>query len=395
MAANFSNSTPTAPAGYTNGTWQFDLSGNISVYVPSSILTNQNTSLVSLLPGDVLVWNGSEWINSSFPIPAGAPGDIQYNDGGALGGSSATIDAAGNIIDRTGTLVIGNISVLPAYQQSLLYTAQNSINQIIPAGGSRNNIGSIFQFGGYCPDLNTGMIGMSGSVASPSPYGCFGLYKQAIITSNSNFGAASGFSADSYAQDSTVANGTLIGGQFSSWNNGGSIIFAEGLSVEVGGNVPGFGTGPTGILYSVGFELVGIASDVSSGTSIGFWIDYDSGTSSGIYGLNRYALKFDTDAQSAFNGVIGWQNTGLTAIDAGLSKLATNSVALGNGAQGDASGSLSLTNTLMQPIAPPTSALTAGTKGQIVFGTDGNLYVCTATGTATHATWTKATLTSV
>jgi hypothetical protein len=47
------------------------------------------------------------------------------------------------------------------------------------------------------------------------------------------------------------------------------------------------------------------------------------------------------------------------------------------------------------PTTPPTSAATAGTQGQILAGTDGNLYFCSVTGGIGEATWNVLSMTAV
>jgi hypothetical protein len=76
MAADLSNSTPVALAGYTNGTWQFDGSGNISVCFPTPIFTDLNTDVTSLIPGDILVWNGTTWVNASISFDLSGLNDV-------------------------------------------------------------------------------------------------------------------------------------------------------------------------------------------------------------------------------------------------------------------------------------------------------------------------------
>jgi len=58
-------------------------------------------------------------------------------------------------------------------------------------------------------------------------------------------------------------------------------------------------------------------------------------------------------------------------------------------------GGSEYTTVQLTPVTPPTSAATAGTIGQLVAGTDGNLYFCSATGVATAATWNVLTMTAV
>ena len=70
MSSNLNDTIPAAPAGYTNGKWQTDGSGNDSVCVPSPFLTEADVVITSLIPGDVLVWNGTDWVNA---LPAFGP----------------------------------------------------------------------------------------------------------------------------------------------------------------------------------------------------------------------------------------------------------------------------------------------------------------------------------
>ena len=299
MAANFSNSTPAAPAGYVNGTWQFDLSGNVSVYVPTSILTDQNTSLVSLLPGDVLVWNGSEWVNSSIPgpfLPLAGNGPTDPMTGEIFGNSNFTSSVLGNIT--------GGFSILDA-----------SGNQFLS---------------GYSSGTGTPLVGY----LAPIPTGVFFFIsgnQDVLELGNGGVGFP----------NFQLVNYTGTAGVINNYGSSSLVLFGQPVKID-GGN-----TSANQVIIS--------------GTSIDI--------------LSGIPLQWNADS--------------------GISRLDADSLAIGNGTQGNTSGSLSLTNILSQPVTPPTSAATAGTKGQIVTGTDGNLYVCTNTGTATHATWKVATLTSV
>ena len=98
MSTNFNNTTPAAPLGYTNVLWQTDGSGNDSAYVPTSILTDLNTFITSLVPGDVLVWNGTEWVNS---MP---PSGIVLEHNGTLNADQFLL----NLIAGTGMTVADN-----------------------------------------------------------------------------------------------------------------------------------------------------------------------------------------------------------------------------------------------------------------------------------------------
>jgi hypothetical protein len=97
MAADFTNTTPVAPAGYTNVTWQFDGAGNISACVPTSILTDANTFITSLMPGDVLVWNGTDWVNATSPSV-----ELEVN------GTPNVVQSLLNLIQGTGIIIVDN-----------------------------------------------------------------------------------------------------------------------------------------------------------------------------------------------------------------------------------------------------------------------------------------------
>jgi hypothetical protein len=81
MSTNFNDSVPAAPANNTNVKWQTDGSGNDSAYVPTPFLVETDVLITSLIPGDILVWNGATWVNA-FPVfPANTP---------AIGGQALT-----------------------------------------------------------------------------------------------------------------------------------------------------------------------------------------------------------------------------------------------------------------------------------------------------------------
>lgn len=55
--------------------------------------------------GQALIWNGSAWVPGSIS-PGGSTGQIQYNNGGAFGGTTATFNSGTGITTFAGALVL-------------------------------------------------------------------------------------------------------------------------------------------------------------------------------------------------------------------------------------------------------------------------------------------------
>ncbi len=86
MSSNFNDTTPSAPAGNTNVSWQTDGSGNDSAYVPTSLITEADAIISSLVAGDVLVWNGSVWVNAGLPAIISLNLPVYANNAAAITG---------------------------------------------------------------------------------------------------------------------------------------------------------------------------------------------------------------------------------------------------------------------------------------------------------------------
>jgi hypothetical protein len=88
-------------------------------------------------------------------------------------------------------------------------------------------------------------------------------------------------------------------------------------------------------------------------------------------------------------------SSGTPVYNSGISRLSDGSLAIGNGNEWDFSGALSLTTlNIKATVTAPTSAVTAGTVGQII-AHDTLLYFCSVTGVAGSATWNIINLTAV
>jgi hypothetical protein len=195
-------------------------------------------------------------------------------------------------------------------------------------------------------------------------------------------------------------------------------------SLAIGNGTAGDKSGSLSLTYILngGFDMY-IQGDASgSGWQLGY---YQSGL-----GLGPTASVF-------------WGSVNAHSMDAGISRLAAASLAIGNGTAGDYSGSLKLTHlvfpsagdetwngdTSISRVSPnviqigntsgtpdasgtlkcatliegstltPASATTAGVTGQIAWqgtnGTTGQIFICTSGGTAGSAIWMAATLAKV
>ena len=375
-----------------------------------------NTFFVSLMAGDVLVYNGFDWTNAPLPSIAAwsnLTGDLTETqvipfDGGTPGtpdsgisriaaatlaiGNGTAGDYSGSLkltnLTLTSSIVLGDFASLPAFLtsggQSEGYPSVNYVSVVIPNGVEHNSVSAGTLFNTYCADPNIYAVGLNSSCLST--IGAYGIYSQAMLASGASFGTATAFSGDVYLEDSTINNSANYGMGFGMWPHGGANNYFVGSIIYIGppGTSP-YTTDLTGTVWANCYEANAAFSDPATGTSIGFYIDPET-SGSGIKGATRYALKFDTTAQSAFNGVIGWQNTGLTALDTGISRLGAASLAMGNGTNGDYSGSLTLANLILSATQSPASNA-AGTAGQLAY--DGSfIYVCISSGV-----WKRAALT--
>ncbi len=333
---------------------------------------------------NLLVWeNPSLGIDTG--LSRGAAGAV-YVGNGTAGDYSGSLKLTN--LTLTSSIVLGDFASLPAFLtsggQSEGYPSVNYVSVVIPNGVEHNSVSAGTLFNTYCADPNIYAIGLNSSCLST--IGAYGIYSQAMLASGASFGTATAFSGDVYLEDSTINNSYNFGMGFGMWPHGGANNYFVGSIIYIGlPETSPYTTDLTGTVWANCYEANAAFSDPATGTSIGFYIDPET-SGSGIQGATRYALKFDTTAQSAFNGVIGWQNTGLTALDTGISRLGAASLAMGNGTNGDYSGSLTLANLILSATQSPASNA-AGTAGQLAY--DGSfIYVCISSGV-----WKRAALT--
>jgi hypothetical protein len=131
-------------------------------------------------------------------------------------------------------------------------------------------------------------------------------------------------------------------------------------------------------------------------------------TSFGNGAIQTFDTSFNLKYQNVVGGVnvsseseLGWANsTNITTIDTSISRASANVVQIGNtGGTPDASGTLKCATLIEGATLTPASATTAGVTGQIAWqgtnGTTGQIFICTAGGSAGGAIWMAATLAKV
>ena len=131
-APNFNATTPAAPGGNTNVTWQVSGS-NVSGYVPAG----------------------------GGGTPGGTNGDLQYNNSGAFGGSAATISAAGTITipeNQSITDAAGNLIQFAATGLTLFDSAFDGI-------GFSPSSSSIYVAAGVGGRFTTNTLSLLGAAA--------------------------------------------------------------------------------------------------------------------------------------------------------------------------------------------------------------------------------------
>jgi hypothetical protein len=294
-----------------------------------------------------------ELISSPGGLPGGFNGDIQYNNNGNLGGSAATITAAG---------AIGALSITATSATFVTATVTSTLElqtaTIVDSLGSTGTVGQALESTG------TGV-------------------KWAAVSSTETWAALTG--AMTYTQVAPWYNAT------STVDSGISRLGAASLAIGNGtaGDYSGTLQLKTLILNNGGAQ--GSLQFVNANNAISFVSNYmrfvNQGNSLAGIDLNANFLEAST-------GVYGFSSAAnnFTAADTGISRLAAGSIAVGNGISGNTSGQITATtHTVAASGAAPTSAGTAGTVGQII-ANGGKLYFCSASGSAGSATWNTITL---
>lgn len=215
----------------------------------------------------------------------------------------------------------------------------------------------------------------------------------------SNYWTGSASAQDTWTLGSSLAAGTNGASTLSISHSGSS----GAAAVKVNVNNYTFGSGSGNTTFTLG------NSGSSATLSIFGGLTLSAGNNSSLVlngtgtnpvliqssGANNIGLNSSAQLIGLSSIVYAWSSTSnVTSIDTGLSRLAANSVAVGNGAAGNTSGTLTAGTLIEATTLSPTSAATAGVTGQIAWDS-GKVYVCTAGGIAGAATWKAAALSAV
>jgi hypothetical protein len=170
-----------------------------------------------------------------------------------------------------------------------------------------------------------------------------------------------------------------------------TLAIGNGAAGDVSGvlrcqTIGGTGANVVASIFASGFYAYGASAFAAFWDGGVYSIKIQSGAGSGAG-----VVALGSAAEVAFSST----TTGGGANDTGISRTAAGTIAIGNGTVGNKSGTVTLTNLILNPASgAPTSAATAGVTGQLMsFG--GVVYFCSVGGAAGSATWNKLNMTAV
>ena len=267
-----------------------------------------------------------ELISSPGGLPGGFNGDIQYNNNGNLGGSAATITAAGAINALSITATSATIGALTA-------TAENIVTSTITSAFiTTATVTSTLELQTATIVDSLGSTGTVGQALESTGTGV----KWAAVSSTETWAALTGAMtatqvAPWYNATSTIDSGiSRLGAASLAIGNGTAGDFSGSIKATTflaanGGSTTGFQfVNGDGYYHPVGAGNSYILGDNGAVALADFiWL------SSTSYGIS-----------AGPSGVHGWGNVG-SSLTAGLSSLGAASLAIGNGTASDTTGNLS------------------------------------------------------
>lgn len=369
MPSNFNSTTPAAPAGGVNVIFQTDGNGNDSAYLPSSAAS-----------------------------PGGLNGDIQYNNNGVFGGSDAQVSAAGSVFIPEGQILEwtssggyspadytnaaisqlasntlafgdgtpGDVSGAAAmtalvlfgsssyYDYDLFHTtiysgAEQNWSLILPPNSGTT--GQVLTTNGtgvtYWSTVSGGGGGTPGGSTGDIQYNNGGSFGGSLATINAagsvTIPVAQAIFWGTDTSISRISGGLLAIGQGSIGSEtGGIILNTINLGDEFYDNT-GYAGANGWVLSSTGTKTLWInpATSLAVPGSIGD-ILYNNG---GVMGAALATITATGSITIPDTQVITWSGAAYSSV--GLSQLAADTLAVGNGSESDVSGAMAMTGLIL------------------------------------------------
>jgi len=282
-------------------------------------------------------------------LPAGFSGDIQYNNGGVLGGSAATVDALGNIgalsvtattatitneIATTATVTTDHVTNSTIVTATVTSTLELQTATIVDSLGSTGTVGQALE--------STGTGVKWAAVSSAETWAALTgamTYTQVAPWYNATSTVDSGISRLG-AASLAIGNGTA--GDFTGALKLGTMILAGGTSntlvlsaVNSAINFGSNNSGPTGLV-----TWLNNSAQVKLGIGAGEYtnLDFEIFSAGLTGGAGDIAVFNHTTGSMALPSpaVYGWSSTAAAqgTVDSGISRLGAASLAIGNGTAG-------------------------------------------------------------
>ena len=327
--------------------------------------------------GDLYIGTGSssapfvELIASAGGSPGGFNGDIQFNNNGVLGGANVATDSVGNF--AINTLAVGS-------------TTDNGISRLGAASLAIGN-GTAGNYSGNLTLNSTSYVptapGQSSiAIASPSASDASLIIRNdGTLAGFDHLSAIRLIRAEGNIEISRNANLNLAAGTWTSDD-----ATEQGQVIEWGNSGFQIYVFPVGATNPLALEECCAWYDNGAGPRMEVMVttNFDSGAPV-IFGDNAYCNGL---LKLASTSPISWSSTTNAAAtnDTGISRLAVAELAIGNGTQGDITGTISLKSIITSSSGTITMGNTGTTTVPLIafpaFATNGGFWI--ETGGATY-----------
>ena len=296
---NFNGTTPSAPGGDTNVTWQVDGSGNVSAYVPAS--SSGTVTSVGLATGS----GSSDALYTISGSPVTSSGTLTET----LNTQNANLFFAGPSSGGAATPTWRAIAAADIPSGTVLWNNLGNANGALTLANGGNST-TFDQTSAVA--WTWGISSSVGAITSSPVLAMAGLYQS----------GASTFAADTWSAEVVVGSGTN-GTSTLTWTHSGS-TGALAYALPAGSSLKMLGSTSGTMTQSVGAAGNTVTWNTNGTNTASFRAGSNVGCSLGIWG---WTSSVDSTA----------------TIDTGLSRDSAGVVDVGNGSQGDQSGTLNAT----------------------------------------------------